>query len=115
MGHPINIAGRSIDIVWNQESAKRFAFRMGEIGGEPTSRQLSNVKTVTTALFKVLWALLPAAELVNYPDPEALFVAVNHDTEAEGIFATIAAIYQERFISPEKKSTSQTSPSPVLS
>ena len=112
MKHEITIAGRKVELEWTQESAKRFSFRMGECGGEPTSKQLTNPKTVTTALFKVLWGLLPSAEFVRYHDPESLFVAVDHETEGEAIYAAIAAIYQDRCPSAEKKSTSQKSPSP---
>jgi len=112
MPHEIKIAGRTVTLAWTQETAKRFAYRMGEAGGEPTGKQLSNPKTVTTALFKVLWGLLPAAEFQRHPDPEALFVAVDHDAEGEAIFSALRDIYSERFPTEEKKSTSTTSPLP---
>jgi len=111
MKHIVTIAGRKVPIEWSNESSMRFQYRMGEVGGEPTERQLRNPKTVTTALFKVLWGLLPSAELARYPDPETLFLAVNHDTEAESIYGAIKAIYEERWPSDEKKSTSENSPS----
>lgn len=112
MPHEITIAGSKVEIAWTVETSKRYAFRMGEIGGEPTTKQLSNPKTVTTALFKVLWGLLPAREFEKYPDPEALFVAVDHEKEAEGIYAGIKGIFSDRFLPDEKKSTLTTSPSP---
>ena len=112
MSHEITIAGRKSELEWTQETAKRFAFRMGEIGGEPTGKQLSNPRTVATALFKVLWGLLPPKEFAGYPDPESVFVAVDHEEEAEAIFAAIGGIYEDRFPSKEKKSTSRKSPSP---
>jgi hypothetical protein len=112
MNHACTIAGRAVSLEWTQEAAKRFAFRMGEIGGEPSGKQLSNPKTVTTALFKVLWGLLPPGEFARYADPESLFVAVDHETEGEGIYSAIKGIYEERFTDPEKKSTLMTSPSP---
>jgi hypothetical protein len=112
MNHACTIAGREVDLAWTQESAKRFAFRMGEIGGEPTGKQLSNPKTVTTALFKVLWGLLPSAEFARHSDPEALFVAVDHETEGPAIYQAIKAVYEDRFDDPEKKSTLTKSPSP---
>ena len=112
MSHTCTIAGREVELAWTQETAKRFAFRMGEIGGEPTSKQLTNPKTVSTALFKVLWALLPQNEFSRYPDPESLFVAVDHETEGEAIFAAINGIYLDRFADVEKKSTLKNSPSP---
>ena len=112
MTHPVKIAGRETSLAWDNESAKRYFFRMGEIGGEPTHKQLSNPKTVTTALFKVLWGLLPGVEFQKYPDPESLFVAVDHETEAAAIFAAITQVFQDRFPDDEKKSTSTTSPLP---
>jgi hypothetical protein len=112
MPHEITIAGRKVSLAWDIETTKRFAYRMGEVGGEPTTKQLNNPRTVTTALFKVLWGLLPPAEFQRHPDPEALFVAVDHETEAEAIFEALRAIYAERFVTAEKKSTSTTSPSP---
>jgi len=115
MPHEIIIGGRKVTLAWDTQTAKRYAFRMGEIGGEPTGKQLSNPKTVTTALFKVLWGLLPSAEFQRHPDPESLFVAVDHDTEAEAIFAAITAIFNDRVVDAEKKRSSQTSPLPELS
>jgi hypothetical protein len=111
MKHECTIAGKKIDLEWTQETAKRFAYRMGEVGGEPTGKALTNPKTVTTALFKVLWGLLPANVFALYPDPESLFVAVDHDEEAQAIFAAINGVYLDRYPSEEKKSTSMKSPS----
>lgn len=107
----ITIGGRKVSLTWDVETEKRYAFRMGELGGEPTARQLSNPRTVTTALFKVLWGLLPPGEFQRHQDPESLFVSVDHETEAEAIFAAIKQIYEARFVSVEKKSTSMKSPS----
>lgn len=115
MNHPVRIAGRSVELEWTNETSKRFAFRMGSIGGEPTPAELTNPRTASTALFKVLWGLLPPLEFARYSDPEALFVATNHEEEAEGIFQGIAAVYSDRFPSEEKKSTSENSHSPELS
>jgi hypothetical protein len=111
MPHEITIAGSKIEIAWTVETSKRYAFRMGEIGGEPTTKQLSNPRSVTTALFKVLWGLLPPREFEKYPDPESLFVAVDHEKEGEAIYAGIKGIFEERLPSEEKKSTLTTSPS----
>ncbi len=112
MTHACTIAGRAVELEWTQETAKRFSFRMGEIGGEPTGKQLTNPKTVATAVFKVLWGLLPPAEFSRYPDPESLFVAVDHETEGEAIYTAINGVYLDRFPAEEKKSTSTKSPSP---
>ncbi len=111
MKHIVKIEGRDVAIEWSNESSKRFAFRMGEVGGEPTGKQLCNPKTVTTALFKVLWGLLPQPELARYPDPETLFLSVDHDKEGQAIYSAIKEIYEERWPSDEKKSTSENSPS----
>jgi hypothetical protein len=115
MKHLVKIAGREVELTWTQETAKRFAFRMGEIGGEPTAKQFTNPRTVQTALFKVLWALLPPSVASIYPDPESLFVDVDHDNEAEGIFGAINRIYEDRFPDAAKKKTTKKSPSPKSS
>lgn len=112
MTHTCTIAGRKVELAWTQESAKRFAYRIGLCGGEPTGKEFSNPKTVTTALFKVLWCLLPLAEFQRYPDPESLFIAVDHNEEGAAIFAAINGVYQDRFPDPEKKSTLTKSLSP---
>jgi hypothetical protein len=112
MKYTVKVAGVDVDLTWTQETAKRFAYRMGEIGGEPTGKQFTNPRTVQTALFKVLWALLPPSVSSVYPDPESLFVAVDHENEAEGIFVAINKIYQDRFPDAAKKKTTKKSPSP---
>lgn len=110
MTHKVIIGGREVSLEWTQETEKRFYFRMGEVGGEPTPAQLRNPKTAATAFFKVLWALLPCSEFAKYPDPESLFVEVDHSTEAEGIFEGIAGIYADRFPPAQKKRTTKKSP-----
>jgi hypothetical protein len=85
---------------------------MGQIGGEPFGKELTNPKTVTTALFKVLWGLLPAAEFQRHATPEDLFVEVEHETEGPAIYQAIKGIYEDRFPDPEKKSTLTKSPLP---
>lgn len=111
MSYLIKIAGRDVELAWTQETAKRFAYRMGEVGGEPTAKQFTNPRTVETALFKVLWGLLPAQVVSQYPDPESLYLAVDHETEAEAIFKAINGIYEDRFPSVTKKKSSKKSPS----
>jgi hypothetical protein len=78
---------------------------MGEIGGSPTPAQLRNPKTVTTALFKMLWCLLPKPEFAKYESPEELFAVVNHETESVGIFEAINGIFSDWSETDEKKST----------
>lgn len=112
MSHHCTIDGRQVELAWTQETAKRFAFRMGAIGGEPNGKELTNPKTVSTALFKVLWGLLPPAEFARHTTPEDLFVAVDHETEAAAIYHAIKGVYEDRFPDAEKKSTSTKSPSP---
>lgn len=109
---PIKIAGREVLISWNQEAARRFDFRMGQIGGEPSPSKLANPKTVTTSLFQILWGLLPPIDHKLYDSPEELYAAVDHESEAKGIYEAIKAIYEERFPSAEKKSDLKKSPLP---
>lgn len=111
MSHEVIIDGRKVALEWTQETARRFEFRIGDVGGEPTGKQLSSARTAQTAIFKILWALLPTGEFARHATPEDLFVITDND-EAPAIFAAISAIYQERFPSAEKKTTLTTSPSP---
>ena len=115
MSYSVKIAGKEVELAWTQETAKRFSYRMGEIGGEPTSKQFTNPRTVQTALFKVLWALLPSNMMARYPDPESLFIEVDHETEGEAIFKAIDGIYKDRYPDAAKKKTTKKSPSQELS
>jgi len=107
MAHACVIAGQEVELAWTQDAAKRFAFRVGDCGGEPTPKQFTNPSTAATALCKALWALLPPAVFAKYPDPEALFVAIDHDKEGEAIFAAISGVYTDRFPSKQKKTSSK--------
>lgn len=104
--HEIKIAGESVSLAWDQETAKRYHFRMAEIGGEPTD--YSNPNTIATNLFKVLYGLLPVQTFKKYSDPEDLWVAVDHENEGEAIFKAINAVFLERFPDAEKKSNGRT-------
>jgi len=112
MTDAIKIAGRDVVISWNQEVAKRFNYRLSCIGGHPTKRDLTNPATASAAVCKLLWALLPSNEIGRYATPEDLFVAIDQDTESEGISQAILAVFAEMNPSVEKKSTSKKSRSP---
>lgn len=112
MKHPLTIAGRLVELEWNNETSRRFAYRLQTIGGHPPPAQFRNPRTSPAAYFKILWALLPKDLLTTYPDPEDLAAAVDHETEAAGIYEALAAIYADMNPDPEKKSTSMKSPLP---
>jgi len=111
MAHEITIGGRAILLSWNQEIAKRFNFRLSSIGGHPTQREVTTIATSSAAVCKILWALLPAAEIGRYATPEDLFVAIDQETESEAIAKAILGVYGEMSPTPEKKSTTKKSPS----
>ena len=108
--HTLTIAGCPVEITWNMETAKRYGFRMAQIGGSPTGKELSSRKTITVAMFKILWGLLPPAEFAKHDSPESLFVATTEE-EAPGVVATVTAIFEDWSESEEKKSTGSKSPS----
>lgn len=112
MEYPVTIGGRKLSLKWTQETAKRFHFRLGQIGGHPTQRELTGSRTRDAAACKLLWAFLPPAELANYPTPEDLFVAIDQETEGEELGKALGAIYQEMIPDAEKKSSLTKSPSP---
>jgi len=105
MKHKVIIAGEEVELEWNQGTQRQLEYRMSEIGGAPTSAQLRNPKTSVAAWFKILWGLLPKSEATKYPDPEALFIAVDQETEGEGILNALIAINKEstQVETPQKK------------
>jgi hypothetical protein len=112
MKFPVVIGGRTVELGWDMETAKRFTYRLKSIGGHPTQRELIGKQTQDVAFTKILWALLPSAHLCNWPSPEDLFVAIDQDTEAKAIAEAVVAIYAEMSPPAEKKSTLRKSPSP---
>ena len=112
MNHEITIGGRPVKIAWTVETQKRFQYRLQTIGGHPPEGAFRAAKTAPAAFCKVLWALLPPAELVALPTPEDVFVALDHEKEAPAMFAAVSAIYGEMAADAEKKTTSGKSPLP---
>lgn len=110
MSHTVKIGGREILIAWNQETAKRYNFRLSTIGGHPTSRELTTPATASAAVCKILWALLPSSEIGRYATPEDLFVAID-DSEGDAIAEAIVGVYADMAPTPQKKMTSTKSPS----
>jgi len=106
MAHEVTIGGRQILISWNQETSKRFNFRLSSIGGHPTQRELTTRATCDAAVCKLLWALLPASEIGRYATPEDLFVAIDQESESEAIAKAILGIYADMTPTPQKKMTS---------
>ncbi len=107
MSYQITIAGRKTSIAWDQGTMRRYLFRLGVIGGEPTAKQLTNPKTVTTAIFKILWCLLPPDIHREFESPEDLFAAVDHETEGPAIYAAVKAIFEDRAGITQKKTSSE--------
>lgn len=112
MSHVCKIAGREVALSWNQETKKRYDFRLSSIGGRPTDRQLKSKATSSAAVCKLLWALLPKSESWRYESPEDLYVAIDEDTESEGISKAILGVFADMNPSAEKKTTSKKLPSP---
>jgi len=112
MSHAVKIAGRDVVISWNQETAKRYNYRLSCIGGPPSMRELKTPATASAAVCKLLWALLPASEIGRYASPEDLFVAIDQETESEGISKAILGVFADMNPSAEKKTTSKKLPSP---
>ena len=111
MSQAVKIGGREILIHWNQESAKRFNYRLSTIGGHPTKRELTTPATASAAVCKILWALLPASEIGRYATPEDLFVDIDDENEGEAISKAIIGIYDEMSPTEQKKTSSTKSPS----
>jgi hypothetical protein len=112
---PVKIGGREIALKWTQETAKRFHYRLSQIGGHPTQRELTGARTRDAAACKLLWAFLPLAELGSYPTPEDLYVAIDQETEGLELGKALAEMYAEMVPDAEKKSTLTKSPLPESS
>lgn len=106
MSHTVKIAGREIVLTWTNEVAKRFFFRLASIGGMPRQKDFTNPASAAASVAKVVWALLPKADLSRYESPEDLFVDIGDD-EAAGVAEAVAAIFSEMAPDPEKKSSSR--------
>ena len=112
MPYDITIGGKPLTVAWNQETAKRYAFRASRVGvnpfaviGKPAQREF--------ALITILWLILPQEWHLQFATAEDLHVAINHDDDAEkrGITAALVGIIGDMFPDAEKKSTGKKSPS----
>ena len=110
MSHAVKIGGREILISWNLETSRRFNFRLSNIGGHPTKRELTTPATASAAVCKLLWALLPSSEIGRYATPEDLFVAIDEE-DSERNAAALLAIYADMTPTAQKKMNSKKSPS----
>lgn len=105
------IGGRTIALRWTVEAQRAFRYRLGLVGGFPSNRELGNPRTNQSALLKLAWALLPKSDIEEFPDPESLAVAMADDETLQCCEA-VAGIFADMAADKEKKTNSQTSPSP---
>jgi hypothetical protein len=115
MGHILNIAGQPVTLEWTQDIARRLPYRISLIGGFPTERELSYSRTATAAITKLIWLFLPPLVHSRYSTPEELFLDLNHREEASQIHAAVSGICADMVADEEKKTSSQSSPSPESS
>ena len=107
--YPVTIAGDTVHLAWTQDIARRYPFRASKIGGAPTGRAMSNPKTAVAAVTSFLWLLLPPETHAQYPTPEDLFVAIDHENDHGAIYSALVGIIGDMVPSDEKKSTLTTS------
>lgn len=110
----VTIGGEAVSLAWTQEIARRYAFRCSQIGGGPRLADFSHAKKAAAAVTSFLWLILPGPVHARYPSPEELFVALEETDPAE-IHAAVMAVLADMNPPAEKKSTSQSSPSPASS
>lgn len=113
--HQCTIAGSAVELEWTQSVARQYRYRASKLGVDNELERMSNPATVESAVFDTLWCLLPSALIAKYPTPEELFVAVDHDNEAEGIWQAIKGVIEEQVVDQQKKTTSKSDPGPESS
>ena len=106
----LKIAGREVELKWDNATQRRFDWRAREIGGIKFGDLSKPAKSIL-ATVKILWAALPPDEFKHHESPEDLYTAILDD-EAEAIAPAVVELLGEMFPDVEKKSTSRKSPSP---
>jgi len=114
MSHNVKIGGREVVISWNQETARIHKFRISELGTNPFNDLRDPIKA-ESAWVKILWSFLPESECIRHKTPERLYVAIDQESETEGIVKAITGVIADMNPTKEKKTTSQKSPSQKLS
>lgn len=107
MSIKLKIAGRDVDLKWDNAAQRRFEWRSRELGGINFSDLSKPAKSIL-ATIKILWAALPLDEFKRHESPEDLY-AVIEDDEAETIAPAVVELLGEMFPDVEKKSTSRKS------
>jgi hypothetical protein len=110
MSIQLKIAGRKIELKWDNAGQRRFDWRSREIGGINFGDLAKPAKSLL-ATVKILWAALPPEEFKHHESPEDLYAAILDD-EAEAIAPAVVELLGEMFPDLEKKSTTKKSPSP---
>jgi hypothetical protein len=109
MSIKLKIAGREVELKWDNATQRRFDWRSREIGGINFADLSKPAKSIL-ATIKILWAALPPDEFKHHESPEDLYAVIQND-EAEAIAPAVVDLLGEMFPDVEKKSTSRKSPS----
>ncbi len=106
----LKIGNDEVILKWSNETARRFRYRLGLIGGHPSHREITDPKTAESAYTRILWALLPSDVFAKYETPEDLFTVLT-DKDVLPVANAISAIYEEMNLTDQKKSTPKKRPS----
>jgi hypothetical protein len=112
MIHNVTIGGRDVALEWNQDIASRFPFRASKIGGCPSMADFVNPRKSAAAVTSLLWLVLPPSVHALFSTPEDLFIAIDHEKEAESLHSALLSIIADMNPSAEKKSSLKKSRSP---
>lgn len=110
--NPVTIAGEEIDLQWTQRVARQYRFRASKAGIKDEILRLQSPTTVESALFEILWCIVPEEIVLKHPSPESLFMAVDHESEGAGIWQAVKTIIEDQIPDAQKKMSSESKPSP---
>jgi hypothetical protein len=110
--HTVSISGREVAIAWNQGTARRFGFRVAKHAVRLDTRALFDPLRASAAYVEMLWLLLPPEEHDRHRSAEDLATAIDLETQAPAITASVLACLAEMLVGDEKKTSSASTPSP---
>lgn len=113
MNHEVKIDGNPVVIAWNEGTRRRMQFRAAKHGVKLDTKALFDPNRAAAAYVEILWLMLPPETFVIYGTPEDLAAGINHRTESPAIVSAVLAALTEMVADEQKKTSSESTPSPA--